>query len=72
MEKVAGMDGRIDEFIDALSMMTAALRLLQEGDCPFDVAAHLDFAAHRLGDHLGVEGHKAGGALYNGPSTWLN
>ncbi len=66
------MDGRIDEFVDALSMMTAALRLLQEGDCPFDVAAHLDFAAHRLGDHLSGNGFAVSAVIEDRQSNWIN
>ena len=66
------MDARLDEYMDALGMMNAAMRLLQQGDCPFDVAAHLDFAAHRLGDHLAVKGFPVGAVMAGGPLHWLN
>lgn len=46
------MDDRLEEFTDALSWIDAAYKVLFPGDCPFDVAGHLDFAARRLADHV--------------------
>jgi hypothetical protein len=66
------MDGRSDEFLDALSMMSAALRLLEEGDCPFDVAAHLDFATHRLGDHLAGNHLALSNLMEISQPNWIN
>jgi hypothetical protein len=66
------MDGRIDEFLDALTMMSAALRLLQEGECPFDVAAHLDFATHRLGDHLAASDLALSDLMEVRQPNWIN
>ena len=66
------MDGRTDEFLDALAMMSAALRLLQEGDCPFDVAAHLDFATHKLGDHVAGNSFAFASLTDDRPPNWIN
>jgi hypothetical protein len=65
------MPDRSEEFEDALSLMDAASRLLSEGDCPFDVAAHLDFAVHRLADHVGTCHPELTGAG-RGNGYWLN
>ena len=66
------MDGRTDEFLDALAMMSAALRLLQQGDCPYDVAAHLDFATHKLGDHVAGNSFAFAGVMDDRPPNWIN
>jgi len=39
---------------DALQLMTAALRILDEHGYPADIGAHLDLAVHRLREELGV------------------
>jgi hypothetical protein len=65
------MYDRLEEFTDALTWIDAAYKVLSAGDCPFDVAAHLDFAARRLADHVNA----IGGATINVGSQrghWLN
>ena len=66
------MDPRIDEFLDALSMMSTALRLLQDGDCPYEVAAHLDFATHKLGDHVAGNSYAFASVMDDRPPNWIN
>lgn len=47
----------------ALDHLERALRLLDDGDAPGDIGAHVDLAIHRLRGELGVLASDGNGAL---------
>lgn len=65
------MEDRLDELAEALAWIDAANRLLCAGDCPFDVATHLDFAARRLAAHVSSLGGPTEATESRG-GHWLN
>ena len=45
----------VDADLEALDLMSAALKILDECNSPGDIGAHLDFAVARLREHMGLE-----------------